>query len=463
MNILLVDDDDALRTLLGTELRRLGHEVATAGTAADALRFAGQAEPDVVLLDLSLPDQSGLEVLKRLRADRPSAEVIVLTAHGTLDNAVTAMKRGAYDFLQKPCALQAVDLAIRRAGEHRRLGEENARLKDALHPSNFSAELIGQGPELDELKRFISKVAASDSTVLIRGETGTGKELAAAAIHKASARREQPFVVVDCASLHEHLLQSELFGHERGAFTGAVKMRHGLFEAADGGTIFLDEIGDVSPALQATLLRVLETSTFRRVGGTREVKVDVRIIAATNRELERMITDGQFRQDLFFRLSSIHVALPPLRKRREDIPLLVAHFVARYNERYGAHKRFSAEAVEAMCGYAWPGNVRELRHAVDRALVLADGEVVQEGDLAAEVRCRPAREGAPAAAGPILPLVEMERRYLAHVLKETGGHRARAAELLGISERNLYRKIREYQLDADPRSGPADPGEAGGR
>jgi len=449
VNVLLIDDDDSLRAVLGAELRRLGHEVTTAGTAAEGLRASQQTEPDVVLLDLFLPDENGLDVLKKLRAEQPAPDVILLTAHGTVDSAIAAMKHGAYDFLQKPCALQSVDLAIRRAGEHRRLGQENARLKDGLHSSNVSAELIGHGPEFEELKRFISKVAVSEATVLVRGETGTGKELVAAAIHKASRRREQPFVVVDCASLHENLLQSELFGHERGAFTGAVKMRHGLFEAADGGTIFLDEVGDVSPSLQASLLRVLESSTFRRVGGTREMKVDVRVIAATNRDLERMIADGQFRQDLFFRLSSIHVALPPLRNRREDIPFLVEHFTARHNERCGASKRFSPEALEAMTGYGWPGNVRELRHAIERALVLADGEIVQRRDLPPQVSCRTGRENQQRDEA-ILPLVEMERRYLARVLSETGGHRARAAELLGISERNLYRKIREYQLDQVP-------------
>jgi DNA-binding NtrC family response regulator len=450
----LIDDDDSLRAVLGAELRRLGHEVTTAATAAEGLRASQQAEPDVVLLDLLLPDQNGLDVLKQLRAERPATDVILLTAHGTVDSAIAAMKQGAYDFLQKPCALQSVDLAIRRAGEHRRLGEENARLKDGLDSSNVSAELIGHGPEFEDLKRFISKVAVSEATVLVRGETGTGKELVAAAIHKASRRREQPFVVVDCASLHENLLQSELFGHERGAFTGAVKMRHGLFEAADGGTIFLDEVGDVSPSLQASLLRVLESSTFRRVGGTREMKVDVRVIAATNRDLERMIADGQFRQDLFFRLSSIHVALPPLRNRREDIPFLVEHFTARHNERCGARKRFSPEALDAMTGYGWPGNVRELRHAIERALVLADGEIVQRRDLPPQVYCRLQRED-PQRDEPIVPLIEMERRYLARVLSETGGHRARAAQLLGISERNLYRKIREYQLDAISPGAPA--------
>ncbi len=450
MNLLVIDDDDALRSLLAAELGRFGHSVAAAATGEEGLRLAEEADPDVVLLDLSLPDQSGLEVLRRLRADRPALEVVVLTAHGTIDSAIAAMKLGAYEFLQKPCALQAIELAMRRAFEHRRLGEENARLKDGLRPT-LSSDLIGNGSEIEELKRFILKVAPTDSTVLLRGETGTGKELVAAAMHRASARRDHPFVAVDCASLHDNLLQSELFGHERGAFTGAVKMRHGLFETADGGTLFLDEVGDVSPTLQASLLRVLETSRFRRVGGAREVKVDVRLIAATNRDLERMIAEGKFRQDLFFRLNAIHVDLAPLRMRRGDIPFLAEHFLSRHNARYGTRKAFAGEAIAALSDYRWPGNVRELRHAVERAAVLADGDVIRAPDLPSEVRAAAAPEPPREEGGEaLLPLVEVERRYLARVLAHAGGHRARAAALLGISERNLYRKIQEFHLD-DPR------------
>ncbi len=451
MNLLIIDDDDPLRTLLAAELARFGHSVAAGATAEEGLRLAGETEPDVVLLDLSLPDQAGLDVLKRLRAERPALEVIVLTAHGTIDSAIAAMKLGAYEFLQKPCGLQAIELAIRRALEHRRLGEENARLKDGLMPTRLSSDIIGQGPQVEELKRFILKVAPTDSTVLLRGETGTGKELVAVAVHRASARRDHPFVAVDCASLNDNLLQSELFGHERGAFTGAVKMRHGLFETADGGTLFLDEVGDVSPTLQASLLRVLETSRFRRVGGVHEVKVDVRLIAATNRDLERMISEGKFRQDLFFRLNAIHVDIAPLRARREDIPFLAEHFLSRHNARYGTRKTFARGAVAVLSDYLWPGNVRELRHAVERAAVLADGDVIRTADLPPEVRARSAAEPPPAGEGePLLPLVEVERRYLARVLAHTGGHRARAAALLGVSERNLYRKIQEFHLDDAP-------------
>jgi two-component system response regulator HydG len=458
MNVLVIDDDDTLRSLLGAELRRFGHAVALAATGEGGVRQVEEADPDVVLLDLSLPDQSGLDVLKRLREEHPGLEVIVLTAHGTIDGAIAAMKLGAYEFLQKPCPLPAIELALRRALEHHRLGEENARLRDGLQPSRLSSGLVGRGPEFEELQRFILKVAPTDTAVLIRGETGTGKDLVASAIHGASGRREQPFVAVDCAALHENLLQSELFGHERGAFTGAVKMRHGLFEAADGGTIFLDEIGDVSPALQASLLRVLETSRFRRVGGSREIGVDVRVLAATNRDLERMITEGQFREDLFFRLQAIHLELPPLRARVDDIPFLAEHFLARQNARHGTGKALSPDAVALLRSYSWPGNVRELRHAIERAAVLADGDVIGVGDLPPQVRCRPADAAPSGAHEPILTLVEMERSYLVRVLAHVGGHRSRAAKLLGISERNLYRKIREFHLDDPARNDdPANP------
>ena len=459
MNLLIIDDDDTLRSLLAAELGRFGHAIQVASTAEEGIRLAQATEPDVLLLDLSLPDQSGLDVLKRLRSEQPALEVIVLTAHGTIDSAIAAMKMGAYEFLQKPTPLAAIELATRRALEHRRLGEENARLKDGLQPTKVSSDLIGQGAEIEALRRFIQKVGPTDSTVLLLGETGTGKDLAAAAIHRASTRRDHPFVAVDCASLNDNLLQSELFGHERGAFTGAVKMRHGLFETAHGGTIFLDEVGDVSPTLQASLLRILETSRFRRVGGGREITVDVRLIAATNRDLERMIAGGRFRQDLFFRLNAIHVELVPLRKRCEDVPFLADHFLARHNARYGTHKRLAADAVQAMQDYRWPGNVRELRHAVERAAVLADADEIQVADLPRELRIiAPPDEGSGERDASLLPLLEVERRHLQRVLAFAGGHRAKAAALLGISERSLYRKIQEFQLEEQADGGPAGAG-----
>ncbi len=457
MTLLLVDDDDTFRFLLAAELRRAGHLIVEARTAAEAVAQAHAVDPDVVLLDLSLPDGSGIEVLKRLRAERSRAEVVVLTAHGTVDTAVAALKLGAFEYLQKPCPLEALKIAVTRANERREIGEENACLKDGLTPP-LAPEFVGRGPAFDELHRFVAKVANSDAAVLIRGETGTGKELVATTVHRLSPRRDQPFVVVDCAALNENLLQSELFGHERGAFTGAVKQRHGLFEAANGGTIFLDEVGDVSPAVQAGLLRVLETSTFRRLGGTRELTVDVRLIAATNRDLERLMAANAFRRDLYFRLSTIQCELPPLRQRPDEIPMLVEHFAARHNARRGSARCFSSAAMALLKEYGWPGNVRELRHVVERALILAEGEAIGPEDLPGQVRCRPLAAGQPEEErGASLAVIE--RQYIHRVLREVGGHRARAAEILGISERNLYRKIREHELE----EGDEPSGEHAGR
>jgi DNA-binding NtrC family response regulator len=449
VKVLVVDDDDTLRTLLARELARLGHRVSAAATGAEGVASALQGEPDVVLLDLSLPDLPGLDVLRRLRAECPASQVVVLTAHGSVDSAIAAMRLGAYDYLQKPSPLQAVELSLQRALERRQLGEENARLRDLVH-AGAGPEMVGHGPAFEELQRLVAKIAASDSTVLIRGETGTGKELVAHLIHDLSPRRAQPFVVVDCASMNDNLLQSELFGHEQGAFTGATKRKHGLFEAANRGTVFLDEIGDVSPALQAGLLRVLETSSFRHLGGTQEVHVDVRLVAATNLALERLVDEGKFRRDLYFRLHAIQIEIPPLRQRRTDIPILVEHFVAQHNARNGTRKRFSPAAVEQLAGYDWPGNVRQLRHVVEHSLVLADGDVIAPADLPAEVRQALARPDPESR----LTLADLERRHIARVLAEVAGHRARAAQILGISERNLYRRIHEYQLDDDPDAGP---------
>jgi DNA-binding NtrC family response regulator len=444
MNLLIVDDDDALRGLLARELTRSGHQVAEAADAAQCLERIREREPDVALVDLMLPDRPGIDVLRSLRQERPALEVVVLTAHGTVDTALAAMKLGAFDYLRKPCHFQELEITLQRAYERRRLGEENARLRDVL-VGGQGPELVGRGPAFEDLRRLVAKVAASDSTVLVRGETGTGKELIARSIHRQSPRRGEPFVVVDCASLHENLLQSELFGHEQGAFTGATRRKHGLFEAADRGSVFLDEIGDVSPAVQAGLLRVLETSSFRHLGGTQEVRVNVRLMAATNRALERLMEEGKFRRDLYFRLNAIHIDLPPLRRRREEIPVLVEHFLAEANARRGTRKTLSPAAAAVLRRYDWPGNVRELRHAIERSLVLADGDAIGPSDLPEELRQAAGVSGLEGG----LALADVERRHIARVLAEVGGHRARAATLLGISERNLYRKIQEYHLESE--------------
>jgi DNA-binding NtrC family response regulator len=451
MNLLIVDDDDALRGLLARELSRSGHQVAVAADAAQCFARVQESEPDVALLDLMLPDRPGIDVLRSLRQERPGLEVVVLTAHGTIDTALAAMKLGAFDYLRKPCHLQELEITLQRAYERRRLAEENARLRDGLSLGGLGPELVGHGPAFEDLRRLVAKVAASDSTVLVRGETGTGKELIARSIHRLSPRRGEPFVVVDCAALHENLLQSELFGHEQGAFTGATRRKHGLFEAADGGTVFLDEIGDVSPAVQAGLLRVLETSSFRHLGGTQEVRVNVRLVAATNRALERLMEEGKFRRDLYFRLNAIHIDIPPLRLRRGDIPVLVEHFVAQANARHGTHKKVSPAATELLRRYDWPGNVRELRHAIERSLVLADADLIRPADLPEELRQAVGASRLDAGQPSGLALADVERRHIARVLAEVDGHRARAAQLLGISERNLYRKIQEHHLEAEER------------
>jgi len=443
MHVLIVDDDAALRGLLAGELARTGHRVAEAEDGRAARDRVKAEEPDVVLLDLMLPDEPGIEVLRSLREAHPDVQTVVLTANGTVDTALAAMKLGAFDYLRKPCHLQELEITLERAYERRRLGEENARLKEGLSLATLGPDIVGEGPAFDDLRRLIGKVAASDSTVLVRGETGTGKELVARSIHRLSPRREEPFVVVDCAALHENLLQSELFGHEQGAFTGATKRKRGLFEAAHGGTVFLDEIGDVSPAVQAALLRVLETSSFRHVGGTSQVKVDVRLVAATNRALERLVEEGKFRRDLYYRLNAIKIELTPLRARPDEIPVLVSHFVSLHNARHGTGKRVSPAASRVLAHCEWPGNVRQLRHVMERALVLADGEAILPGDLPPEVR----EAERLSLDRSEMTLQEIERRHIARVLAEVRGHRARAAMLLGISERNLYRKIREHRLD----------------
>ena len=468
MKLLIIDDDDTLRGLLEKEVARMGYQVTSAATGTEGLLKASEVEPELVMLDLILPDLAGTEVLRRLRAGHNPPEVVMLTAHGTIDTAIQAIKLGAYHYLQKPCHLAELQIVLQHAAERRNLSEENARLRDGFGTRTLGADFVGHGPAFEELRHFTEKVAASDATILIRGETGTGKELVARSIHQLSPRRERPFVVVDCAAMNENLLQSELFGHEKGAFTGASRLKHGLFEAAEGGTVFLDEIGDVSPLLQAGLLRVLEASTFRRVGGTQELHANVRLVAATNRDLERLMADGQFRQDLYFRLNTIHITTPPLRRRRDEIPHLIAHFLARHNARFGTRKQASPEALEVMQAYQWPGNVRELRHAVERALVVADGDVFTAGDLPAEVReCPKLLEQAEAATGAgakPLPareshsLAANERRHIERALAEAKGHRLHAAQALGISERTLYRKIREFGLEgAAPDDGTGMP------
>ena len=447
-SILLVDDDSAFRHVMAGELRRLGHDVATAASGEEAVARVEQQPPEIVLLDLRLPGMDGLAALTAIRAHNHSIEVIMLTGHGSIDTAIESIRMGAFDYVTKPCPLDEIAIRIDRAIERRALRQRASLLERALTPPDLAGSFVGESPEFQRMLHLVDLVGPSDSTVLISGETGSGKERVAKLIHARSPRKNKPFVVVDCAALQESLLQSELFGHERGAFTGADKSKPGLFEVAHGGTIFLDEIGEISQATQVNLLRVLDTSVFRHVGGTSEIRVDVRVLAATNRDLRAMVSKGLFREDLFYRMSTITVEVPPLRKRGGDIELLARHFVKVLNERYGTGKQLSAGALDALSHHSWPGNVRELLHAVEAAAVVCEGPEILAGHLPAPIRAGAVpSQPAPLVDGGRLPtLVELEIIHIRRALETCRGHRGNAARMLGISERNLYRKLKEYRL-----------------
>jgi len=448
-SILLVDDDAAFRHVMSGELRRLGHDVATASSGEEAMAHLERQEPEIVLLDLRLPGMDGLATLKAIRARNASIEVIMLTGHGSIDTAIESIRVGAFDYVTKPCPLDEIQIRVERAIAQRALRHRANLLERALTPSDPIDSFIGESPEFRRMLHLVELVGPRDSTVLITGETGSGKERVARLLHLRSPRKAKPFVVVDCAALQESLLQSELFGHERGAFTSADKAKPGLFEVAHGGTIFLDEIGEISQATQVNLLRVLDTSVFRRVGGTSEIRVDVRVLAATNRDLRSMVSKGLFREDLFYRMSTITVEIPPLRKRGSDVGLLARHFVNLLNERYGTRKALGESALEALVRHAWPGNVRELLHAVEAAVVVCEGEEVLAEHLPLSVRdgATPATGDVPKVDGDRFPtLVELELTHIRRALEASNGHRGNAARILGISERNLYRKLKEHRL-----------------
>jgi DNA-binding NtrC family response regulator len=448
ISVLLVDDDAAFRQVLAGELRRLQFDVATAGSGEEAVRKAVELEPRIVLLDLQLPDTNGLEVLKTIRGACPAAEVIMLTGHGSIDTAIESIRIGAFDYVVKPCPLNELEIRIQRALERQALRTRATLLERGLTPPDLGSAFVGSSPPFIDLLRLIDRVAPAKSTVLIHGETGTGKEMIAKLLHARSPRRARPFVTVECAALQESLLQSELFGHERGAFTGADRAKPGLFEVAHGGTIFLDEIGEVSQATQVKLLRVLDTSTFRHVGGTSEIQVDVRVIAATNRDVGGMVRQGLFREDLFYRLATITVNVPPLRERIGDVDLLAGHFASLLNDRFGFRKRIGAEAMARLRSHEWPGNVRELAHVVEAAMIVCDGSEVLPAHLPPALQATAAAvpPQAPPEGGRLPTLDELERAHVRAAITATAGHRGNAAKLLGISERNLYRKLREYGL-----------------
>jgi len=443
-SLLLVDDEQAFRTILGSELAHADYRVTTAGTLGEAREILRQRVFDLVLLDVRLPDGSGLDLLAEIKESAPTTEVVMLTGHATVEAAIRAMKSGALDFLTKPFKPEQLEAVLDKAVQRQALQRSNTALEHEVARIHPSDGFIGQSSGVRELLQLVSRVAETESTVLIRGESGVGKELIARAVHRRSPRSRQPFVVVDCASLHENLLQSELFGHEKGAYTGAIRLKHGLFEVADRGTIFLDEIGELTPALQVKLLRVLETGVFRRVGGTADIHVDVRMIAATNRALEVMMKEGSFREDLYYRLNVFSLQIPPLRERGEDVPILVEHFIRHSRVPQKRTVRVSDPALEVLRRYPWPGNVRELENVIERALILCDAGVIEPEHLPLGVRLEPSFRSTE-ENHHLVTLEEVERRYVIRVLEECRGHRQKAASILGISERNLYRKLKEFE------------------
>jgi DNA-binding NtrC family response regulator len=450
LRLLIVDDDEALRQTLARRFQRLGMAVAEAADGEEALAKAGHAAHDVALLDLHMPGMTGLEVLGRLKELWPELEAIMLTAHGSIETAIQAMKQGAYDYLTKPFQLPDLEVHVQKAAEKVRLARRQRQWVEQLRYESPRYRLVGSSPALQRVMRLIEKVAPTDSTVLVRGASGTGKELVARAVHANSPRRDRPLVTINCAALQETLLESELFGHEKGAFTGAIQTKVGLFEVAEGGTLFIDEVAEMAPGLQAKLLRVLEDGHYRRVGGTQETHADVRVIAATNKPLEDAIKAGRFREDLYYRLAVMTIDLPPLRDRPGDIPELVEHFLT--TRPVGPTRyRIDPPALAALLRYGWPGNVRELANVLERAQILAEGHVITTDDLPDSVV-----DAAPALAAPADPghLSEVERRHVAEVLQQQQGNKVQAARVLGISRRALYRMIAKYGLDADRKASP---------
>ena len=447
--ILVADDEAGMRESVSRALRREGFQVIAVDDGAAALDTLRRVAVDLLVADLRMPGLDGLELLRAAKLVAPDTEVIVLSGHGTVEEAVDAMKEGAWDFLTKPFDRAPLVRAVRQALERRALVLENRRLQRQLDDLADADEMVGRSPAILELARLVRQVAPTTATALILGESGTGKELVARAIHRLSPRREKPFVRVNCAALPDTLLESELFGHEKGAFTGAVGRRQGRFELADGGTLLLDEVGDLSPLAQAKVLRVLQEGEFEPIGAMRTVKVDVRVVAATNQDLAALVREKRFREDLYYRLQVIALAVPPLRERREDIPLLAQHFLRRYaTKNHRALQGFSEEALARLTGYPWPGNVRELEHSVERAVVLAQGPFVEARDLPETVvQTEPSIRVVPIPIG--MPLEEVEQRLIEETLRQTKGDKELAAKLLGIASRTIYRKLKERESPAE--------------
>ncbi len=446
IKVLLAEDEQNLSRILETQLRKRGFDVQVAANGRTAVEALRAKEFDVALVDLVMPEVDGIGVLREaMELDAPP-EVVIVTGNGTVETAIAAMKLGAYDYLTKPCRVAELDIVVRRAHEKRRLAVENLRLQTRLSRREEFPEIVTASPAMEAVLELAGKVASSESAVLICGESGTGKELVARAVHRLSPRSEGPLTDINCAAIPENLLESELFGHERGAFTGAMTRKLGLFELADGGTLFMDEIAELAPRLQSKLLRALENGEFFRVGGTQKVSTNIRLLAATNRDIEKEVAEGSFREDLYYRINTLTIVIPPLRERPEDVPVLARHFLKQ--NATGEPPVLSDDMLQLLGQYSWPGNVRELRNVMERLAILRAGEEIQPQDLPRDLTVGRRSEGAAAPhIGQAVSLEEMEKAHIEGVLRRENWHQGKAAETLGISPKTLYRKIRTYGLE----------------
>jgi len=446
--ILVVDDEESHRIMLRAVLKDEGYEVAEAADGSEAVRAVEQEPFDLILLDVRMKTMDGIEALNEIRKISPLIPVLIMTAYASVKTAVEALKAGAFDYLTKPLDIEELKILIEKALELYHLREENLTLKERLGDRFDFSKIIGKSRKMIELFDTLSLVAPTDATILILGESGTGKELVANAIHHNSFRKSQPFIKISCSALPETLLESELFGHERGAFTGAIARRDGRFQLAHRGTIFLDEVGEMNPTTQMKLLRVLQEKEFEPLGSVQTLKVDVRVIAATNKDLDQEVKKGRFREDLFYRLNVVPISLPPLRERKEDIPALAQHFFEVYRDKnQKGLKDISNKTMDLLSRYDWPGNIRELENCLERAVIMARGEVIAPADLPPHIQVLSGKEQGQAIDFPAgISLEEVERALILKTLEETGGNRSRAAESLGINRRTLLNKLKEYGM-----------------
>lgn len=447
LNLLIVDDERPVREACREIAIALGHHATAVESAEHAFRLTDAQTVDVVFLDLKMPGASGMEAMRQIKARHPEIEIIMMTGHGTVESAVQAMKAGAYDYVTKPFSMQELKLLLARLSAHLKLKTENRVLREKIKSKQGFGSIIGRAPEMDKLYRIIAKAAHSIHPVLILGESGTGKEMVARAIHHSGPFRDKPFIPVDCGSLVPTLIESELFGYVKGAFTGAVQAKEGLLAIAEGGTVFLDEVGELPVDLQAKMLRALQEKEIRPVGSTKHLPINVRILAATNRDLDHAVTDGSFRRDLYFRLNVLSLRIPPLRERRQDIPLLATSFLERLSHTSGCARELSDDAMKALLAYDWPGNVRELENCLERCCAMSSGAVINFVDLPSAITGAAPRLAATIPQSRILPMVELERQTILTAIAQLDGDKLMAAKLLGIGKTTLYRKLKEYGVE----------------